>query len=195
MTPANLVLFIRKGGCQSRLFHVLQPLLKALVKATSPWSSRASSQVLGFVQGRQTVAQHGGVLHRLGHRHGAGIGGHGKCRKTLRVGALLPALLLVGPDLVGERLTPRRKNAGKGSTEIGIGERQFMREIVERTAAHETLPLQFRRHGLEHSPHAVARRSCRCPMNLPLNITPETALVSPVVELRQYTLKPGSVKR
>ncbi|UCI32899.1 NIPSNAP family protein [Mesorhizobium sp. B4-1-4] len=28
-------------------------------------------------------------------------------------------------------------------------------------------------------------------MNLPLNITPEAAFASPVVELRQYTLKPG----
>ena len=52
----------------------------------------------------------------------------------LGIDALLPALLLVGFDLVGDRLAPGREDAGKGSAEIRIGERQFMRQIVERTA-------------------------------------------------------------
>jgi uncharacterized protein YjbJ (UPF0337 family) len=41
-SPARAASVHRERGRQGRLFHVLQPLLKALVKATSPWSPVAS---------------------------------------------------------------------------------------------------------------------------------------------------------
>ena len=63
--------------------------------------------------------------------------------------------------LVGDRLPPTGEDAGQRNAEIRIGERQFVREIVERAAAYIALLFELRRHRLEHGAHALARRGRR----------------------------------